>query len=138
MNTSLFGIESPAFEGLRNERFKYVRYVDHDQTEFLHDLKHDPDELVNLAGDAAHVNTLKAMRDRTSARVSELGGALLPRRGAFTTSTVPYPVAAAAVSAGSGKDGFVRVFDGRSLRGWTGDLKPEALVCQRWSADRNH
>ena len=113
----------PAFEGLRNERFKYVRYVDHDQTEFLHDLKHDPDELVNLAGDAAHVNTLKAMRDRTSARVSELGGALLPRRGAFTASTVPYPVAAAAVSAGSGKDGFVRVFDGRSLRGWTGDLK---------------
>ena len=113
----------PAFEGLRNERFKYVRYVDHDQTEFLHDLKHDPDELVNLAGDAAHVNTLKAMRDRTSARVSELGGALLPRRGTFTMSTVPHPVAAAAVSAGSGKDGFVRVFDGRSLRGWTGDLK---------------
>ncbi len=64
----------PAFEGLRNERFKYVRYVDHDQTEFLHDLKNDPDELVNLAGDAAHADTLKAMRDRTSARVGELGG----------------------------------------------------------------
>lgn len=113
----------PAFEGLRNERFKYVRYVDHDQTEFLHDLKNDPDELVNLAGDAAHADTLKAMRDRTSARVGELGGALLPRKGAFTASTVPHPVAAAAVSARSGKDGFVNVFDGRSLRGWTGDMK---------------
>lgn len=113
----------PAFEGLRNERFKYVRYVDHDQTEFLHDLKNDPDELVNLAGDTAHANTLKAMRDRTSARVDELGGALLPRKGAFTASTVPHPVAAAAVSARPGKDGFVNVFDGRSLRGWTGDMK---------------
>jgi choline-sulfatase len=111
----------PAFEGLRNERFKYVRYVDHGQTEFLHDLKNDPDELVNLAGSAAHAETLKEMRDRTTDRVNELGGALLPLKGAFTASTVPHPEASAAVGTQPDKDGFVNVFDGRSLRGWTGD-----------------
>ncbi|MGB0760683.1 MAG: sulfatase family protein, partial [Rubripirellula sp.] len=66
----------PAFEGLRNERFKYVRYFDHDGHEFLHDLKNDPDELVNLADDPAHAQTLEALRARTTARVKELGGPL--------------------------------------------------------------
>ena len=31
----------PAFEGVRNDRFKYVRYIDHGNHEFLHDLKAD-------------------------------------------------------------------------------------------------
>ena len=58
----------PAFEGLRNERFKYVRYFDHGNHEFLHDLvKNDPDELVNLAERLPeYSDMLKAMRERTT------------------------------------------------------------------------
>ncbi|QDS94337.1 Arylsulfatase [Roseimaritima multifibrata] len=112
----------PAFEGLRNDRFKYVRYFDNDQYEFLHDLKNDPDELQNLAHDPAHAETLAAMRKRTTDRVAELGGPLAPLNR-FNPSTVPYPESSAMVGVNAGKksDGFVPVFDGKTLRNWAGD-----------------
>ncbi len=113
----------PAFEGLRNERFKYVRYFDHGNHEFLHDLKTDPDELINLAADPAYADTLQAMRQRTTERVSELGGPLDPLRGNFSPSTPPHPVASAAVGTRPDQDGFVKVFDGKTLRHWSGDKK---------------
>jgi hypothetical protein len=113
----------PAFEGLRNDRFKYVRYVDEDNTEFLHDLEQDPDELVNLAGDPKYAETLLAMRQRTTNVVKELGGPLSPLRGNFTASTEPHPTAAAVVGQRPEKDGFVSVFDGKSLRQWEGNRK---------------
>ena len=113
----------PAFEGLRNENFKYVRYFDHGNYEFLHDLKNDPDELVNLAKHPEHAKILQEMRDRTTKRVNELGGPLDPLKGNFTASTVPHPQASAAVSARADKDGFISVFDGKSLRQWNGDRK---------------
>ena len=46
----------PAFEDYR-ERYKYVRYVDEGDYEFLHDLQSDPDELINLAGNLKHRKT---------------------------------------------------------------------------------
>lgn len=113
----------PAFEGLRNDRFKYVRYFDHGNHEFLHDLKNDPDELINLAGDPQHAAMLVAMRDRTTKRVEEVGGPLDPLKAKFTVSTVPHPEAAAAVGARADADGFVRIFDGKSLRQWSGERK---------------
>lgn len=113
----------PAFEGLRNDRYKYVRYFDHGNHEFLHDLKNDPDELINLIEDPAHAKTLQEMRDRTTAQVAEYGGPLDPLKGTFNASTVPHPEAAANVGANPDKDGFVRIFDGKSLRHWSGDRK---------------
>lgn len=113
----------PAFEGLRNERFKYVRYFDHGNHEFLHDLKNDPDELVNLAGDPRHSDMLKTMRERTKKRVAQYGGPLNPREGKFTASTVPHPEASAAVTVRPGEDGFVGLFNGKNLNGWEGDRK---------------
>ncbi|WP_417730949.1 sulfatase-like hydrolase/transferase [Rosistilla oblonga] len=113
----------PAFEGLRNAEYKYVRYFDHGNYEFLHDLKNDPDELTNLASDPKHAETLAAMRARTDARVKELGGPLDPLKGEFTSSTVPYPEAAAMVGARADAEGFVRLFDGKTLRHWSGDPK---------------
>jgi len=104
----------PAFEGLRNANFKYVRYFDHDNFEFLHDLENDPDELVNLAKDPAHAETLTAMRERTTARVAELGGPLEPATQPFTASTVPHPEAAAAVTVKPGADGFVNLLPGNN------------------------
>ncbi|WP_442510223.1 sulfatase-like hydrolase/transferase [Novipirellula sp. SH528] len=112
----------PAYEGIRNERYKYVRYFDHGNHEFLHDLKNDPDELVNLASDPEHAETLKAMRQRTTETVAELGGPLDPLKN-FSPSTVPHPEASAAVGTRPDKDGFVRVFDGKTLRQWSGDSK---------------
>lgn len=111
----------PAFEGIRDGNLKYVRYFDHDNYEFLHDLESDPDELVNLVGNPKYTEQLQALRDRTTERVKELGGPLDPLRGGFRDSTVPYPVASAAVGARADNDGFVSVFDGKTLRHWTGD-----------------
>lgn len=113
----------PAFEGVRNARYKYVRYFDHGNHEFLHDLKNDPDELVNLAASPDHKTLLAEMRTRTDQRVAELGGPLDPPSTPFTRSTDPHPVAAAAVGTRADKEGFVRLFDGKSLRHWTGDKK---------------
>ncbi|MBM81809.1 MAG: acetylglucosamine-6-sulfatase [Planctomycetaceae bacterium] len=113
----------PAFEGLRNENFKYVRYFDHDNYEFLHDLKNDPDELVNLAKDPKHEETLKAMRERTDKKVAELGGALDPLKGRFTLSTEPHPKASAAVTVKPGRDGFTNLLGRNGLRGWFGDSR---------------
>lgn len=110
----------PAYEGVRTERFKYARYFDHDY-EFLHDLKNDPDELKNLAADPAHAETLKAMRARTQQLVKQYGGALDPLKGGFQASTEPHPVASAAVTIKPGPDGFVTLFNGRNLNGWSGD-----------------
>jgi choline-sulfatase len=111
----------PAFEGVRNKQFKYARYIDHGNHEFLHDLKNDPDELVNLASDPGFADTLQAMRERTTEYVKQLGGPLEPLDKPFTASTVPYPESTALVSDNAGEDGFVNVFDGKSLRGWEGD-----------------
>jgi len=118
----------PAFEGIRNERFKYVRYFDHGDHEFLHDLKNDPDELINLAGDSDHADTLESMRKRTIQRVSQLGGPLDPLQGKFTASTPANPEISAAVGATPDNDGFIRVFDGKTLRQWAGDK-------QYWSVE---
>ncbi len=63
------------------------------------------------------------MRLRTTARVKQLGGPLDPPRAKFTPSTTPFPTASAEVSASVDKDGFVRVFDGKSLRNWIGDRR---------------
>jgi choline-sulfatase len=120
----------PAFEGLRNADFKYVRYFDQGNHEFLHDLRKDPDELNNLADDPEYAQTLKDMRQRTTERVAELGGPLDPLKQPISASTVPYPKASAANAAKPGPDGFASLFDGKSLKGWTGDS-------QFWSVKEN-
>ncbi|MEO1525232.1 MAG: sulfatase-like hydrolase/transferase [Planctomycetota bacterium] len=112
----------PAFEGVRDSDFKYVCYFDFDH-EFLHDLKNDPDELVNLANDPKYAEILTEMRERTAKRVAAYGGPIDPPKQPMTNSTVPHPKATAAVTVKPGKDGFVKLFNGRSLAGWTGDSK---------------
>lgn len=110
----------PAWEGVRTQRFKYARCFDHDY-EFLHDLEKDPDERVNLATDAAHAEILEGLRRRTDELVAQYGGKLPPLAGGFKASTEAYPAASAAVGTKPDNEGFVRLFDGKSLRGWSGD-----------------
>lgn len=111
----------PAFEGVRDARFKYVRYIDHDNYEFLHDLERDPDELVNLASLPEHADTLAAMRLRTDNLVQQYGGPLEPLDGRFQASVDADPEAAATVTMRPSPDGWVRLFDGKSMNQWTGD-----------------
>ena len=47
--------------------------------EFLHDLKADPDQLKNLAGDKAYKATLAEMRKRSDLLRDSYGGPFKPR-----------------------------------------------------------
>ena len=110
----------PAFEGLRNENYKYVRYFDHENHEFLHDLKNDPDELINLASDPDYKGVLVTMRQRTTDQVDEYGGPLDPITS-LSRSTDPTPMASAINVGHVNDEGFMKVFDGKNLRQWSGD-----------------
>ncbi len=111
----------PAYEGIRTERYKYVRYFDHGNHEFMHDLKKDPNELVNLAGNKKFKKILEDLRERTDKTVNGYGGPLEPMKGPFTSSTVPHPIASAAVTVKPGPDGFVNLLDGNIGRTWAGN-----------------
>lgn len=53
----------PKWEGVRGERYVYARYFEQKPAyEFLHDLKTDPDQLVNLASNPEQKDILAQMR----------------------------------------------------------------------------
>ncbi len=55
----------PQTEGIRTERWKYMRYVSADPVvEQLYDLKRDPGETKNLAGSSGHSEVLNRLRNR--------------------------------------------------------------------------
>ena len=65
----------PKSEGVRTERFKYVRYFERNPVyEQLFDLAADPNEITNLAGDPKHDPTLKALRARCDELRDSVGG----------------------------------------------------------------
>ena len=109
----------PSYDCIRGGNFKYVRYFDYDH-EFLHDLRKDPDELVNLADDPEYAPILMEMRERTEKRVEELGGPLAPP-GQFTYSSPPHPVASAAVTVKPDENGFQHLLTGNRLNQWAGN-----------------
>ena len=112
----------PAFEGMRGNRFKYVRYVDEENYEFLHDLKKDPDELTNLASDPKYTQALKKMRKLTDQRVKDLGGPLSLMKTPLSKSTDAHPVSAAQVANRPDPDGFASLIaTGNRIRNWSGD-----------------
>ena len=113
----------PAYEGIRNADYKYVRYFDYDNYEFLHNLKSDPDELVNLADNPEFKEVLQEMRLRADQKVKELGGQFKPLKEAVADSTSPFPKASAYVSHKPDKEGFVSLIPSKKLRNWAGDSK---------------
>ena len=114
----------PAFEGMRSNGYKYVRYVDQGNYEFLHNLRKDPKELVNLAGDPKYVKKLREMQELTDRRVEELGGPLAEKTTPLSISTEPHPKAAATVANRPGSDGFSNLIaPGNRIRNWSGDSK---------------
>jgi len=67
----------PRWEGVRDTDWVYARYyvdgADKPPFEFLHDLKNDPDQLVNLALTDKNTPALKRMRSRCDALISHIG-----------------------------------------------------------------
>lgn len=58
----------PKWEGVRGERYVYARYFEQEPAfEFLHDLRADPDEFVNLASSPEHKEILGQMSMRCDA-----------------------------------------------------------------------
>ena len=53
----------PQSIALRNDRWKYIRYIDHDREE-LYDLANDPHEISNLATDKKYAKMLESMSSR--------------------------------------------------------------------------
>ncbi len=65
----------PKSEGVRTERFKYVRYFERNPLyEQLFDLEADPNEVTNLADDPAHETTLRMLRARCDELRDSVGG----------------------------------------------------------------
>jgi arylsulfatase A-like enzyme len=70
----------PRTEGIRTPDWKYITYFDvHPAHEELYDLKKDPREERNLAGEAAQRDRLLAMRQLHQDYVSKLPPPVLPK-----------------------------------------------------------
>lgn len=68
-------LDLPKWEGVRGERYVYARYFEQKPVyEFLHDLKKDPKERVNLAGDPNQASLLLRMRRRLEEQKGEARG----------------------------------------------------------------
>ncbi len=69
----------PKWEGVRGERYVYARYFEQEPVyEFLHDLKDDPDQLRNFAGDESYSEILAKMRKRCDELRDAHGGVFRP------------------------------------------------------------
>ena len=56
----------PKWEGYRGNRYVYANYFEQgSKAEFLHDLKKDPDQLINMAQDSEHAPLLAEYRAKT-------------------------------------------------------------------------
>ncbi len=66
--------EIPRWEGVRDTRWVYARYIDQDPVyEFLHDLETDPDQLTNLATESRFAATLERLRSRCDELIQQNG-----------------------------------------------------------------
>jgi arylsulfatase A-like enzyme len=69
----------PKWEGVRGERYVYARYFEQKPVyEFLHDLKSDPDQLLNLAKSPEHQAVLAGMTQRCDAYATTYAAAGQP------------------------------------------------------------
>lgn len=59
----------PWYFALREDGWKYIRYLTPGVSEELYDLSHDPEELTNLAGRAQHSERMQTMRRRAVAEL---------------------------------------------------------------------
>ena len=63
----------PKSEGVRTEKYKYFRYIDHPEHEELYDLESDPLEQNNLVRDPAYQTILAQLRKQCDALIAGAG-----------------------------------------------------------------
>jgi len=66
----------PRSEGVRTHEWKYLRYVDDTSLEELYDLRADPHESRNLAGEPGHQETLAQLRAKLEELIERYSGRL--------------------------------------------------------------
>lgn len=86
----------------------------------MYNTKADPDELTNLASDHLSPNTLKSLREQTTAVVNGLAVHSIRDRAVALDRSPPGRFGGD-WGESSDSEGFMRVFDGKSLKGWSGD-----------------
>jgi N-acetylglucosamine-6-sulfatase len=62
------------YKMVRNDRWKYIHYIDQKDADELYDLQNDPYELHNLAGNKAAAVNLKTMQAELKRLLAETGG----------------------------------------------------------------
>lgn len=66
--------EIPKWEGVRTENYYYARYFQKKKgNEFLHDLKSDPEQLINYANNPEYKEIVVMMRNKTTDHLSRYG-----------------------------------------------------------------
>ena len=68
---------TPSWLMLRQDTYKYIRYIQPDYQEELYDLKHDPDELNNLAVRKTHHGLLAELRDTAENAFRDKGASFI-------------------------------------------------------------
>ena len=66
-------MKNMGYKAVRNDRYKYIHYVDLTQADELYDLQEDPFELKNLIDDPAQAETLAHMKDLLMEQLKETG-----------------------------------------------------------------
>jgi N-acetylglucosamine-6-sulfatase len=66
-------MKSMGYKAVRNDRYKYIHYVDITQADELYDLQEDPFELKNLIADPAYAETLERMKALLNEQLKETG-----------------------------------------------------------------
>ncbi|MCB9207075.1 MAG: sulfatase [Ignavibacteriales bacterium] len=61
----------PKSEGIRTEKYKYFRYIDHQDFEELYDLENDPNEVHNLILDEKYSDKLNELRNKCNILIEE-------------------------------------------------------------------
>jgi N-acetylglucosamine-6-sulfatase len=72
----------PWYVVMREDRWKYIRYLEPGQIEELYDLQNDPEELVNVAAETANQPVIAKLRESLNAELkrTEAGFTIDSRR----------------------------------------------------------
>jgi len=69
-------IRNMGYKAVRNERYKYIHYVDLAGADELYDLQEDPYELKNLISDPDYAAVLEQMKGDLDNLLKQTGGSL--------------------------------------------------------------